>query len=171
MICRSCHRDNRAGRKFCGACGGNLEPVCGGCGFVNEADDRFCGGCGASMSNLPGVAPITPPVAAPAAHAAPALPYAVVAAYPPPAFAPPAPYAPPPYATAAAHPGSQVLPTLPAPPPPQAARTTQAMPWPADELAGLFAPPAPVATERPGAKLPELGIAQDDLDRLFESES
>jgi hypothetical protein len=36
--------------------------------------------------------------------------------------------------------------------------------WGADELAGLFARPA---VSDDGPQLPESGVAQDDLDRLF----
>jgi hypothetical protein len=39
-----------------------------------------------------------------------------------------------------------------------------ASPWDASELAELFAPP-PVAEDSPA--LPEIGIGQDDVDRLF----
>jgi len=161
VICRSCQRDNRAGRRFCGACGGNLEPVCGGCGFVNEADDRFCGGCGASMSNLPGVAQILAPPPATAA-AAPQPAYATTGSL---ARATPAPSP----ATHAMYPATQAMPTLHAPP--HAARTTQVMPWPDDELAGLFTPPALPPAAGAGAALPEIGIGQDDLDRLFGNDS
>ena len=46
------------------------------------------------------------------------------------------------------------------------AGTAQAAPWDARELAELFAP-APVADDTPG--LPEVGISQNDVDRLFGS--
>ena len=36
MICPSCQRENRDGRRFCGGCGGPLALVCGACGAVDE---------------------------------------------------------------------------------------------------------------------------------------
>jgi len=151
MICPGCQRDNRANRRYCGACGCNLEPACGACGFVNDRDDRFCGGCGSAMSAA-GVPPIAgaalvPHGAAPrhAGHPAAALTSAAAA---------PAPYAA----------LTSQVPVSPHPP-----RTTQAMPWPVDELAGLFTPQVAPAAEGPA--LPEIGIAQDDLDRLFGADS
>lgn len=153
MICPGCQRDNRANRRYCGACGCNLEPACGACGFVNDRDDRFCGGCGSSMSAA-GVQPLAGAVLAPhpAGHAPAGGGHVAAAATAAPAA--PLPYAAPP---------SQV------PAPPHASRTTQSMPWPVDELAGLFTPQ--VVPAAGGPALPEIGIAQDDLDRLFGVES
>jgi hypothetical protein len=51
MQCPQCQTDNKAGRKFCAACGQTLVLSCLQCGFVNEADDRFCGGCGCALSS------------------------------------------------------------------------------------------------------------------------
>ena len=51
-----------------------------------------------------------------------------------------------------------------APPAPVATAKAAASPWDASELAELFAPPA-VAED--GPDLPEIGIGQDDVDRLF----
>jgi class 3 adenylate cyclase len=49
MRCVRCHAENRAGRRFCAACGAALPRSCPHCGFVNQADERFCGGCGAPI--------------------------------------------------------------------------------------------------------------------------
>jgi class 3 adenylate cyclase/tetratricopeptide (TPR) repeat protein len=46
MLCPGCKTENRAGRRFCAACGQPLPVPCPACGFENAADDRFCGGCG-----------------------------------------------------------------------------------------------------------------------------
>ncbi|MFL5799517.1 MAG: ATP-binding protein [Actinomycetota bacterium] len=46
MICAMCGTENRAGRKFCSACGAALAVVCPSCGAPNEPSDRFCGECG-----------------------------------------------------------------------------------------------------------------------------
>ena len=37
MKCARCGSDNRAGRRFCGACGAPLQSPCPSCGFANEA--------------------------------------------------------------------------------------------------------------------------------------
>jgi Double zinc ribbon/Adenylate and Guanylate cyclase catalytic domain len=52
MRCPQCHTENKAGRKFCAACGQALVLVCPGCGFVNEPEDRFCGGCGQALTTI-----------------------------------------------------------------------------------------------------------------------
>ncbi len=68
MICASCGTENRAGRKFCSACGSPLALICAACGAANEAADQFCGECGAALAA--GVAPKAAPAAsAPAAVA------------------------------------------------------------------------------------------------------
>src|SRR5690242_17686983 len=46
MQCSRCRAENRAGRRFCAACGAPLFAACGVCGFANEDEERFCGGCG-----------------------------------------------------------------------------------------------------------------------------
>jgi class 3 adenylate cyclase/tetratricopeptide (TPR) repeat protein len=46
MQCPKCQTENRAGRRFCAACGASLALACPACGFVNEPDEKFCGGCG-----------------------------------------------------------------------------------------------------------------------------
>jgi class 3 adenylate cyclase/tetratricopeptide (TPR) repeat protein len=46
--CVRCDAENRAGRRFCSACGEALLQSCPDCGFVNEPMERFCGGCGAA---------------------------------------------------------------------------------------------------------------------------
>ena len=68
MLCPSCGADNKAGRRFCGACGQELSQRCAKCGFENQPDDRFCGGCGAALADAPAAAaaaPIPPPETAP----------------------------------------------------------------------------------------------------------
>jgi hypothetical protein len=57
VICPGCQRDNHPGRRYCGRCGCNFDPICRGCGFVNDGDDRFCGGCGVSLGMEAGRAP------------------------------------------------------------------------------------------------------------------
>src|SRR5437868_3761429 len=47
--CLRCDAENRAGRKFCAACGAALTRPCPDCGFGNQADERFCGGCGSAL--------------------------------------------------------------------------------------------------------------------------
>lgn len=54
-----CGRANSPRRRYCGACGHNLEPACARCGFDNEADDHYCGGCGAELR---GAAPASSPI-------------------------------------------------------------------------------------------------------------
>lgn len=53
--CRQCDSVNRAGRRFCSACGAALSPLCPSCGGTNEIGDRFCGDCGAALE----VSPVT----------------------------------------------------------------------------------------------------------------
>lgn len=50
MKCPQCHVDNKAGRKFCAACGQELSLACPQCNFVNDPSDRFCGGCGRALA-------------------------------------------------------------------------------------------------------------------------
>ena len=139
MTCPSCRRDNHAQRRYCGGCGCNFAPACDACGFANEAQDRFCGGCGQGLRA--GERDLRRPAAA-------AVRAAVHAAIPSHARA------------------AQAHPAPPAAPAPAAAARAAASgsPWDASELAELFAPPA-VAED--SADLPEVGIAQDDVDRLF----
>jgi class 3 adenylate cyclase/tetratricopeptide (TPR) repeat protein len=49
MICSSCGTQNRAGRRFCSACGSPLTVACPSCGAGNEPGDRFCGECGSAL--------------------------------------------------------------------------------------------------------------------------
>jgi predicted ATPase/class 3 adenylate cyclase len=53
MKCPFCGADNKAGRRFCGACGQALARRCAQCGFENQPDDRFCGGCGVALADAP----------------------------------------------------------------------------------------------------------------------
>jgi class 3 adenylate cyclase/tetratricopeptide (TPR) repeat protein len=53
MKCPRCASDNRAGRRFCGACGAPVQSPCPSCGFANEPDERFCGGCGQTLGERP----------------------------------------------------------------------------------------------------------------------
>src|SRR5215469_4689195 len=53
MKCPHCGSDNRAGRRFCGACGAPIPSPCPSCGFANEPDERFCGGCGRNLTERP----------------------------------------------------------------------------------------------------------------------
>ncbi len=54
MKCPGCEHDNRAGRRFCAACGVALASNCPQCGFANDAAAKFCGGCGMRLSAVPG---------------------------------------------------------------------------------------------------------------------
>src|SRR5271165_4300298 len=75
MTCPSCGSDNRARRKFCGACGTELVRACPACGSVNEPEDAFCGECGASLaSSGPATTSATEPPAVGAASPRPASP-------------------------------------------------------------------------------------------------
>jgi class 3 adenylate cyclase/predicted ATPase len=53
MRCPQCHTENKAGRRFCAACGQALALACPVCGFVNDPGDRFCGGCGQALTAIP----------------------------------------------------------------------------------------------------------------------
>jgi class 3 adenylate cyclase len=53
MRCPQCHTENKAGRRFCAACGRALALACPACGFVNDPGDRFCGGCGQGLTAMP----------------------------------------------------------------------------------------------------------------------
>jgi class 3 adenylate cyclase len=69
VVCASCGRENREGRKFCVGCGRPLavELTCPSCGAPYEPDERFCGDCGKALTAT----------AAPAAVAAPPVETAV----------------------------------------------------------------------------------------------
>ena len=54
MRCGACGAENRAGRRFCGRCGGSLERLCAECGVSNDADESYCGACGSPLDFLPG---------------------------------------------------------------------------------------------------------------------
>ena len=41
MKCLRCGIDNRAGRRFCGACGAAIQSLCASCGFANEPDSAL----------------------------------------------------------------------------------------------------------------------------------
>jgi len=62
LQCVTCGAENRAGRRFCGQCGGALPSGCPACGFVNDPGEKFCGGCGAALAAAP-----APPAAVPVA--------------------------------------------------------------------------------------------------------
>jgi len=53
MKCPGCEHDNRAGRRFCAACGAALASDCPACGFANDAAEKFCGGCGMRLFAVP----------------------------------------------------------------------------------------------------------------------
>jgi predicted ATPase/class 3 adenylate cyclase len=69
LVCASCGRENREGRKFCADCGEPLavELKCPSCGAPYEPDERFCGDCGTALAAAP------PPAAAPPAPVEPAV--------------------------------------------------------------------------------------------------
>ncbi len=49
ITCSTCGHQNRAGRKFCGACGAALALACASCGTPYDAGEKFCGECGAEV--------------------------------------------------------------------------------------------------------------------------
>jgi hypothetical protein len=156
MTCPGCRRDNHAARRYCGGCGCNFAPACDACGFANETQDRFCGGCGHGLRAgdrhaRPAVAAVRAQGHAGAGSHAPVhgRGHAQAAAHPHPSGHAPAGHAPAGHAPAAAA---------------SAKPATSGSPWDAGELAELFAP-APIAEDAPD--LPEVGISQGDVDRLF----
>ena len=50
MICPACRTENRAGAKFCDACGTLLPRVCAACGTALRAGAKFCDECGRSVA-------------------------------------------------------------------------------------------------------------------------
>jgi class 3 adenylate cyclase/tetratricopeptide (TPR) repeat protein len=59
VVCGSCGRENRAGRKFCVGCGLPLavELKCPSCGAPYEPDESFCGECGTALVAATAAAP------------------------------------------------------------------------------------------------------------------
>src|SRR6266511_3046541 len=53
MQCPRCQAENKAGRKFCAACGQAFALPCSQCAFVNDPLDRCCGGCGQALAPAP----------------------------------------------------------------------------------------------------------------------
>jgi hypothetical protein len=53
MQCPQCQHENRAGRRFCAACGALLDVSCAACGFMNEPGEKFCGRCGIPRTGHP----------------------------------------------------------------------------------------------------------------------
>jgi class 3 adenylate cyclase len=62
--CTRCELENRAGRKFCAACGSVLSIPCRDCGFVNEAAEQYCGGCGHVLGGAEAIVAVEPERAA-----------------------------------------------------------------------------------------------------------
>ena len=60
VLCASCGRENREGRKFCVGCGQSLavELTCPSCGAPYEPDESFCGDCGTALGTTPAPAPV-----------------------------------------------------------------------------------------------------------------
>ncbi len=69
MTCPACAADNRAGARFCRACGAELASTCPSCGAPHEPDQAFCDQCGAELG-IARPAAQSPATAAP--HAEPA---------------------------------------------------------------------------------------------------
>jgi predicted ATPase/class 3 adenylate cyclase len=65
VVCASCGRENREGRKFCAGCGRSLvaELSCPSCGAPYEADESFCGECGTALAAAPTAAAAPPDTA------------------------------------------------------------------------------------------------------------
>jgi class 3 adenylate cyclase/predicted ATPase len=61
VLCASCGRENREGRKFCVGCGQPLavELTCPACGAPYEPDESFCGDCGTALTGAPAAVPAT----------------------------------------------------------------------------------------------------------------
>src|SRR5213596_1405387 len=53
MRCPQCQHENRAGAKFCSACGAKLDLRCPACGTVNEPGATFCDHCGTALTTKP----------------------------------------------------------------------------------------------------------------------
>src|SRR5712691_4218914 len=51
MCCPQCQHENRAGAKFCSACGAKLDLSCPSCGTVTESGAAFCDNCGAVLTS------------------------------------------------------------------------------------------------------------------------
>ena len=69
MICSNCGTENKAGRKFCVACGTPLAAACPNCGLAVDPHDVFCGECGSPLAaSAPAIARQAPPAAAPVAE-------------------------------------------------------------------------------------------------------
>jgi class 3 adenylate cyclase len=49
LICPSCEAENRAGARFCRACGTTLRRACPACGTAADPGQRFCDECGHSF--------------------------------------------------------------------------------------------------------------------------
>ena len=65
VLCASCGRENREGRKFCVGCGQSLavELTCPSCGAPYEPDESFCGECGTALAAAPAPAAAVGPTA------------------------------------------------------------------------------------------------------------
>ena len=140
MICPACTRDNDPRRRYCGKCGHNFRPCCRRCSFANDGGDRFCGGCGANLVASEGVYLRVPAAAG---------------------VLPPVRNADTESATTQVVPVVSRVPARAAARPPVPPAQELAMPA-GDELAGLF-----TATAVPATALPQTGVNQDDVDRLF----
>ncbi|HEY7940531.1 MAG TPA: adenylate/guanylate cyclase domain-containing protein [Candidatus Limnocylindrales bacterium] len=69
MICSNCGTENKAGRKFCVACGTPLAAACPNCGLAVDPHDVFCGECGSPLAaSAPAIARQAPPATAPVAE-------------------------------------------------------------------------------------------------------
>ena len=65
MLCPSCGRENRKGRRFCVECGTKLELTCGSCGAACTPGEKFCGECGAPLAEPTHPPPTPTPSPAP----------------------------------------------------------------------------------------------------------
>jgi len=140
--CPSCRRDNAAHRRYCGGCGCNFDPACAACGFANEPRDRFCGGCGLGLVGAAVRAATIEGVTTRLPRLTQPLADDDVVEIQDRAR------------PTTGHPDRRRTPT------------SAPSPWAAEELAELFQPAPP---EEKGPALPEAGILQSDVDRLFGS--
>src|SRR5262245_10553976 len=62
MTCAACGAANRAGARFCAACGVSLVRRCASCGTELPPNARFCDNCGVSVATATAAEPAAAPV-------------------------------------------------------------------------------------------------------------
>src|SRR5712691_5931089 len=66
MLCPRCQAENRAGVRFCEACGSRIAATCATCGSELVADKSFCGSCGSRVATPPAARSASPQAYTPA---------------------------------------------------------------------------------------------------------